>query len=463
MKNSTETFNLDHWQMRLDSLRTIYNVPGASLAILVNGEIHELASGLLHRGTGVEATTDSLFQIGSISKVFTATLVMQLIDSGELDLDETVKDVLPEFAIPGTEAITIRQLLSHASGLTSDFTIDTGRGDDCLARYIEACKELRLESSPGTVVSYSSVGYNVLGRIIEVVTGQTWDDALRDRLLVPLGLYSTVTLPEEVLKFRAAMGHLDSGDRKNLIPAPFWNLLPRSSGPSGGALCATAADLIRFAQIHLNGGLASDGSRVLTSKSVNDMQRLVAETPDKWTSRNEGWGLGWMIYDWYDTHVIGHDGATIGQNAYLRIIPGCEVVVSLMTNGGSTDLLQSILFRELFEELVSVRMPNAVFEPAPNPLTVDITPFVGVYKRQGLTLTVTEHNGTLQLLYEISDGRQTPPPPMEIELIPVSETVFAGAGAGQEWIPVIFSTLTDGSVYCYIGMRAAQKISHIEQ
>ncbi|NYV68761.1 beta-lactamase family protein [Bacillus sp. Gen3] len=463
MKNSTETFNLDHWQMRLDSLRTIYNVPGASLAILVNGEIHELASGLLHRGTGVEATTDSLFQIGSISKVFTATLVMQLIDSGELDLDETVKDVLPEFAIPGTEAITIRQLLSHASGLTSDFTIDTGRGDDCLARYIEACKELRLESSPGTVVSYSSVGYNVLGRIIEVVTGQTWDDALRDRLLVPLGLYSTVTLPEEVLKFRAAMGHLDSGDGKNVIPAPFWNLLPRSSGPSGGALCATAADLIRFAQIHLNGGLASDGSRVLTFKSVNDMQRLVAETPDKWTSRNEGWGLGWMIYDWYDTHVIGHDGATIGQNAYLRIIPGCEVVVSLMTNGGSTDLLQSILFRELFEELVSVRMPNAVFEPAPNPPTVDITPFVGVYKRQGLTLTVTEHNGTLQLLYEISDGRQTPPPPMEIELIPVSETVFAGAGAGQEWIPVIFSTLTDGSVYCYIGMRAAQKISHLEQ
>ena len=69
MKNSTETFNLDHWQMRLDSLRTIYNVPGASLAILVNGEIHELASGLLHKGTGVEATTDSLFQIGSISKV----------------------------------------------------------------------------------------------------------------------------------------------------------------------------------------------------------------------------------------------------------------------------------------------------------------------------------------------------------------------------------------------------------
>lgn len=78
-------------------------------------------------------------------------------------------------------------------------------------------------------------------------------------------------------------------------------------------------------------------------------------------------------------------------------------------------------------------------------------------------MTVTEHNGTLQLQYEISDGRQDPPPPMEIKLIPVSETVFAGAGAGQDWLPVIFYPLTDGSVYCYIGMRAAQKIAYLEQ
>lgn len=83
--------------------------------------------------------------------------------------------------------------------------------------------------------------------------------------------------------------------------------------------------------------------------------------------------------DWYDIPVFGHDGATLGQNAYLRIVPECDVVVALMTNGGSTDLLQSILFRELFEELASVRMPNAVFEPAPKPPIVDITPFIGIF------------------------------------------------------------------------------------
>ncbi|WP_169086151.1 hypothetical protein [Paenibacillus sp. PL91] len=129
-----------------------------------------------------------------------------------------------------------------------------------------------------------------------------------------------------------------------------------------------------------------------------------------------------------------------------------------MANGGNTDLLQSVLFRELFEELAGARIPDTVFEPVPQPPMVEIKPFVGVYKRQGVVMTVTERNGMLHLLYEIFEGRQAPSPPMEIALSPVSETVFAGASIGQDWIPVVFSTLTDGSVYCYIGMRAAPKI-----
>jgi CubicO group peptidase (beta-lactamase class C family) len=458
-EENTMIFDHDHWQKRLNELRATYHIPGASLAVLVDGKIHELASGVLHRGTGVDVTTDSLFQVGSITKVYTAILVMQLVDSGELGLDTSIKDVLPEFTVPGSEAITIRQLLSHTSGLTSDFTIDTGRGDDCLTRYLEAVKELRLDSQPGSVVSYSSVGYNVLGRIVEVVTGQTWDDALRDRLLTPLGLTGTVTLPEEVLRFRAAMGHLPGGDL-DPEPAPFWNLLPRSSGPSGGALCATAADLVRLAKMHLDGGIAPDSTRVLTSESVTAMQHFVAKIPDKWTSGNEGWGLGWMLYDWDGVPVFGHDGATIGQNGYLRIVPGVGMAVAMLTNGGGTDFLHTLLFRELFEELAGVRMPNNTFGPVSQPPRVDITPFIGIYKRQGVGISILEHNGTLHLVYETDDGRKDPSPPLEIELIPVSENVFAGAGGGQDWIPVVFSTLTEGLVYCYIGMRAAPKISH---
>lgn len=173
----------------------------------------------------MEATTDSVFQMGSIAKVYTATLIMQLVDSGQLDLDAPVVDVLPEFSVADpevTKVITTRHLLSHTSGLTCDFTHDSGRGDDCLAQYVEAAKGVALDCPPGEALSYSSVGYNVLGRIIEVLTGKVWDEALKDLLFTPLGLGHTMTLPEEALRFRAAMGHLGEPGQ-DPDPAPSWD------------------------------------------------------------------------------------------------------------------------------------------------------------------------------------------------------------------------------------------------
>jgi CubicO group peptidase (beta-lactamase class C family) len=443
-------FHHDYWQKRLDELRRATHVPGASLAVLMDGKIHEVASGLLHRGTGVAATTDSVFQLGSISKVYTATLVMQLVDAGRLALDASIKDVLPEFPVSGSEKSTIRQLLSHTSGLTSDFVVDTGRGDDCLARYIEISKELRLDSPPGAITSYSSFAYNVLGRIIEVLMGQMWDNALREQLLTSLGLEHAVTLPEEVLRFRAAMGHLGE-ESQDPDPAPSWNLLPRSYGPSGSALCATAADLVYFAQMHLDDGRAQDGTHILTAEAVAAMRHFESEAPDKWTSGNVGWGLGWMLYDWDGISVFGHDGATIGQKAYLRVVPEAGMAIALLTNGGSSDELYSLLYRELFEKLAGVSMPNVAFGPSPHPPTVNIAPFVGTYMRQGNIMTITERKGTLHLAYEGAAS-------FEMDLLPVSETVFAWAGAGQDWIPVVFTQLPDGSAYCYMGMRATPKV-----
>ncbi|MDH6125046.1 serine hydrolase domain-containing protein [Kitasatospora sp. GP82] len=454
--------DLAHWQARLDELRAAHHVPGASLAVLVGRNIHELASGVLHRGTGVEATTDSVFQLGSIAKIYTATLVMQLAEAGRLDLDAPVVDVLPEFAVADAEAtrtITTRQLLSHTSGMTCDFTHDTGRGDDCLAKYVEAAKGVALDCPPGTAVSYSSVGYNVLGRIVEVLTGQTWDEALKDRLLTPLGLDSTMTLPEEALRFRAAMGHLGEPGQ-DPDPAPAWDLMPRSAGPYGRVI-ASAGDVVRLARMHLEGGTAPDGTRVLAAGTVAAMQRREVDVPDKWTVSADGWGLGWSLYDWSGVPGFGHDGASIGQYGYLRVVPEAGVAIVLLTNGGGARLLYAALFRELLGELAGVRMPDA-FAPAEQPPAVDFAPLAGTYRREGVVITVSERDGAGHLVYEFVDGMKDFSPPLEMDLVPVSETVFAGSGAGpsfsEDWMPVVFSTLPDGTGCCYIGMRAAPKI-----
>ncbi|MGA4846519.1 serine hydrolase domain-containing protein [Streptomyces sp. G5(2025)] len=453
---------LGHWQARLDRLRIAHHVPGATLAVLVDGNVHELASGVLHRGTGVDATPDSVFQLGSLAKIYTATLIMQLVDSGALDLDAPVRDVLPDFVVADEEAtrtITTRQLLSHTSGLTCDFTYDSGRGDDCLARYVEAARDVGLDCPPGTAVSYSSLGYNVLGRVIEVLTGQTWDEALRGRLLVPLGLTGTMTLPEEALAHRTAMGHLgELGEEPT--PAPAWDLMPRSAGPYGRVL-ATAGDVARLVRMHLANGTTPDGVRVLSPQSVAAMQRREVDVPDKWTVSADGWGLGWTLYDWSGIPGFGHDGASIGQYGFLRVAPSAGVALVLLTNGGDARQLYADLFDELLHELAEVRMP-APFGPPAQPPAVDLAPLCGTYKREGVEITVTQQDGTAHLVYAFVDGMKDFSPPLEMDLVPVSPTVFAGPGSGAysaDWMPVVFSTLADGTACVYIGMRAAPKIA----
>ncbi|MEU4546962.1 serine hydrolase domain-containing protein [Nonomuraea dietziae] len=455
-------FDRARWQERLDLLRASHHVPGAALAVLAEGEIHELASGVLHRGTGVEVTTDSVFQSGSIAKAYTATLVMQLVDSGELRLDSRVVDVLPGFAVADdevTRSVTIGRLLSHTSGIAGDFTHDTGRGDDCLARYVEACANLGQDCPQGTVVSYCSTGYAILGRIVEVVTGQTWDDALRDRLLAPLGLEHSMTLPEEALRFRVAMSHLGELG-KEPEPAPVWDMLPRSAGPSGRVL-VTAADVVRFARMHLDGGTAPDGTRVLSAASAATMRRRVVDCLDQWTFMAAGWGYGWALYDWDGVAGFGHDGATLGQFSYLRVVPGSGVVAALLTNGGGATGLFVELFQELLGELAGVRMP-AAFAPAVEPQPVDVAALAGTYEREGMRITIGERNGVPRLRLQLTGGNAGFSPPIETDLVAVSDTVLAMPGLGPvsvPWLPLVFGTVPDGTPYVYFGMRAAPKIA----
>lgn len=457
--------DLARWQARLDELRAAHHVPGAVLAFLVDGEIHELASGVLHRGTGVETTTDSVFLLGSVAKVYTATMVMQLVEEGRLGLDTRIVDVLPEFATPDPEAtgvITVRQLLSHTGGLTNDFTHDTGRGDDCLAKYVAAARDVALDCPPGTAVSYSGLGYVTLGRIIEVLDGKTWDQAVQDRIVAPLGLTRTMTLPEEALRFRVAMSHLgEAGEDPD--PAPVWDLMPRSAGPYG-RIISSAGDVVRLAQMHLNGGTAADGARVMSPEIVTAMQQRHVNVPDKWTVSADGWALGWTLYDWDGIAGYGHDGAAIGQYSYLRVVPGSNVAVALVTNGGGARQLYADLFRELLHELAGVTMPGAFGPPTPPP-AIDIAPFAGTYKREGVVITVSERDGAPRMLYEFVDGMKDMSPPLDMSLTPVSVTadgtVFAAAGAGpsfsEDHMPVVFSTLTNGTDCVYVGMRATPK------
>src|SRR6516162_2665502 len=180
-------------------------VPGAALAVLHGEAVFEAATGVVNMQSGVETTTDSVFEIGSITKLWTTTLLMQLVDEGRVELDAPVRRYLPEFALAdlaAAEAITVRMLLTHTSGIDGDFFQSTGRGDDAVERYVLACAALPQLHPPGAGWSYCNAGFVLAGRIVEKLRGCTWDEALRRHLLAPLGTEGMGTLPEQALRFR---------------------------------------------------------------------------------------------------------------------------------------------------------------------------------------------------------------------------------------------------------------------
>ncbi|MGI5488109.1 serine hydrolase [Microtetraspora malaysiensis] len=430
------------WHSRLAELITQFEVPGASLAFLHEGEVHEFAAGVLNTDTGVEVTTDSLFQIGSVTKVWTATQIMLLVERGELTLETPVAEVLPEFRVADpevTKTVTIRHLLTHTSGIDGDLFLDTGRGDDCVEKYVQACADLAQNHPLGATQSYCNSGFVIAGRVVERLTGKGWDAALREQIIEPLGLTHTWTLLEDVLRFRSAIGHMQGR------PVPTWGLM-RSCGPAG-LICARPADVVAFARAHLGTELLAD-PRAMWEPQV--------DIPNP-HSIGKQWGIGWILDEWQGRRIISHGGNTIGQAAMLWVVPETETVVCVLANGGHTAAFQHALATELFDELLGLAVPPVLGPPA-EPYETDVERYAGVYERAGVRMTLTARDGRLSLYGEPTGALAGLQPPMEFDLVPVDDTTFVGRPEGEpQWTSAVFYELADGSRYVHLGVRATPK------
>ncbi|MFJ6076357.1 serine hydrolase [Streptomyces sp. NPDC093065] len=458
-KPATRSVGVSYWRRRLTELAERHQVPGAVLGIARGAHTDVAAHGVLNKATGVTTTRDSLFQIGSITKVWTATLAMQLVDEGALDLDAPVADVLPELRLADQRVarqVTMRHLLAHTSGIDGDVFTDTGRGDDCLERFVGQLDEAAQNHPLGATFSYCNSGFVLAGRVIEKLTGMTWDRALGERLCTPLGLKHTVTLPEEALRFRTAMGHDSEGDEP-ARPVPVWSL-PRSAGPAG-LITATAEDVLAFARLHLAGGTASDGTRLLSERAARAMTEQQVELPDTLTL-GDSWGLGWIRFGWDGRRLIGHDGSTLGQAAFLRVLPEQDLAVTLLTNGGAAKDLYRELFGEIFAELAGVALPEPPRPPS-EPVSVDVRRYLGRYERAGTRIDILEGTEGLRLRYTTTGplAHLVPEPVQETTLMPVSDSQFVVRYAGSpSWVPVTFYSLSSGERYVHHGMRATPMV-----
>lgn len=366
------------------------DIPAASVAVLIDGVLIEHAVGVLNRNTGVENTTDAVFQIGSITKVWTATLVMQLVDEGILDLEAPLRTYLPNFRLAHEDAsasVTVRQLLNHTAGFEGDIFRDTGNGDDALQVFIDGVFDVGQLFTPGEQFSYNNLAYCVLGRLVEVLRKKPYDQCLREYIVAPLGLSHAATDAGEAIAFRAAMGHVSLGDEQPVVPAPVWSMM-RSGAPAGSMLSMPARELVAFAKMHMNDGIAADGTVVLRPESARAMRELQIELP-KLELLGDAWGLGWELMKTNVGSMVGHDGNTLGQAAFLRLLPEHGIAVAMLTNGGNVYPLYREVFAHILGELLGMEYMDLP-SPNGNPERIDASRYLGTYGSSMMDMRVSQ-------------------------------------------------------------------------
>lgn len=456
-------------QQLLDELRERHQVPGAALGILTLGSseaedhITSYASGSLNLATGVPVQPDSIFQIGSISKTYTTTMIMQLVEQGRVELDRPVIDILPSLQLKDADAtkiITLRQLLNHSSGIDGDVFTDFGRGDDAVTRYVEALADVDQLFRPGTMFSYCNAGFVLAGKVIEEITGMTWDLALHDQLLQPLGLEQTSTLPEEAILGSAAVGHTgDPGEPRTRVKQ--WQL-PRSVGPCG-LINSSVVDVLTYTRMHLRGGEL--GSTKIISKASADAMRAEEIRPPA-GHRVDGWqGLGWRVDHWDGHEAFGHNGATMGQLAYLQAYPDQGIALCLLTNAPSANLFWGELRRALLEPYgIDAAVELEVPPTEPYKITGD-SPVVGRYGRFSEAYEVSQDGDQLKInVMPTEDAPDPDEEPQLLDLVPLSDDHFlARSDVRVAWSTYSYGRFTPeqnpaGGDYLYTGTRLTPRI-----
>lgn len=377
-----------------------WGVPGIAVGVLQDGELLTEGYGVESIETGLPLRPESLFRVGSVSKPFTATLVMTLVDDGLIELDRPVVHYYPDLRLADPEAretITMRHLLSHQSGLTCEIDVPLasyGTGDDALFRLVEDFPRLRQWYRPGELWAYSNSSFWLAGAVVAKVLGVPFEDAMRDRVFQPLGMGRSCFFAHEAIFYPAALGHwqVRPGSTEHRVARPY--LFPRSRVPSGGVVSNTA-ELLEFAALHMTGGSLGQ-VRVLSAEAVEEMQMIqTAETTpldqgDGWLLETAKQGVGWWMGEIEGRRIIGHGGTFGGFEADLEVLPDLGVALAILTNSGGLGHVSIRNIRAwLLDECCGVRYQD------PTPIAHSGGPFAGYAGRYlqpdtGMVLTVSE-------------------------------------------------------------------------
>jgi CubicO group peptidase (beta-lactamase class C family) len=414
----------DNLASRLAASIQKHKVPGASAAVLRAGQWEVAAAGVTNVTTGVEATAETVMHIGSITKVLNATLVMQLVDEGRVELAAPLKRYLPDFQVAdrdATELITVEMLLNHTCGIDGEYFPDAGPDAGRIEDVIPRIARQGQIHAPGAELSYCNAGAVLAGYMAQRLLGKSWYTLIEERIFKPLELQHSVVQPADALLHRATVGHFLNKDGTNTRTS--YAFLNPSFAPAGTTAMLAAQDLATFALAHINDGVGANGHRLLSAASARRMRQQTAA----WRGAlGGGFGLGWMTMD---KGIIGHDGGGPGIVSWLFADPAAKTVAAVLTNAAHGFPVLDEITAPLYEAAGAKPLYAEVNERAKQAsgTRVDPHPYVGQYESAALVFRVIPHQDGIALrvrpkilFYDNDTLEESPPVPLR----PIGEGHF---------------------------------------
>ena len=361
-----------------DRLKAVLNdrgskgdVAGAVVGVSVGGEEIVLAHGSANLNTNQPFTEDTGFLLGSVTKVLVTTVLMRLVERGLVDLDAPAKRYVPEFALSNKDAaarITVRMLVNHTNGIDSDTLCPWSvRGRDANRSYTAYLPKLGVLFEPGTCLHYSNPGFVVAARVIEEQTGLPFERAMQSELFDPAGMRDATALQTQAFLRRTAVGAFQDPETKGLRATHVFTLGEGLAG-GGTTLIVSPQDMLAFGRMHLKGGVAPNGSRVLGDELVKAMRTTnfdlgIPQAPPV--------GLGWWAMPIAGTTAYHHGGGSPGGTSSFCIIPDHDATIISFATGPGTGALNDALHNAVIGELTgrSVILP---LKDKPQPIAENI-------------------------------------------------------------------------------------------
>jgi CubicO group peptidase (beta-lactamase class C family) len=422
------------WEF-VEATATGFGIPGVAVGVWADGREIYACHGVTSIDNPLPVDQDTLFVLGSVTKTFTATALMRLVADGRVELEAPVRRYVPELKLADERAaaeVTVLHLLNHTSGLDWGSLVDTGEGDDALAANVAKLVELEQIAPPGARASYSQAGYNLAGRILEKVTGLTYERAVASLVFEPLGLSHSFFAAGDAMTRRFAVGH-NLGEDGTWSIARLWKHW-RGNNPDAG-VASSVSDQLRWARFHLGDGRAESGVCVLPAEMLHQMKQPTVAL--RGSTLGDAFGICWFLRDVDGVRTVGHGGSANGQFAELLTVPERNFAVVSLSNAGPN----GIRFNQAVVRW-ALQTYLGVVDRDPEPLPYDparAAEIVGRYDIDAMTLVIAANDAGLTLEVGIkpevraASNSEMPPdyPPAAIGLLP---------GDGDEYI------LTEGGM-----------------